>query len=78
MVSKLRLRYDRDADIFHITSRPSYPEQETDERGDDVIGRLNPQSLEVWFFSTRLQRSSLFELPLYYETKSNLRRCRPA
>jgi len=69
MASKLTLRYDRDADILHITSRPSYPEQETEELGDDVIGRLNPhtgsvESLEVLFFSTRLQHSGLFELPV--------------
>ena len=69
MASKLTLRYDRDADILHITSRPSYPEQETEELGDDVIGRLNPytgsvESLEVLFFSTRLQRNGLFELPV--------------
>ena len=38
------------------------------ELGDDVIARLNPktgdvESLEVLFFSTRLLRSDLFELP---------------
>ncbi|MBI4628329.1 MAG: DUF2283 domain-containing protein [Candidatus Rokubacteria bacterium] len=69
MESKLTLRYDRDADILYITSRPPYPEQETEELGDDVIARLNPhtghvESLEVLFFSTRLQRGDLFELPV--------------
>lgn len=69
MASKLTLRYDRDADIFYITSRPPYPEQETEELGDDIIARLNPrtghvESLEVLFFSTRLQRGDLFELPV--------------
>ena len=69
MASKLTLRYDRDADVLHITSRPPYPEQETEELGDDIIARLNPQSghvesLEVLFFSERLQRSDLFELPV--------------
>jgi uncharacterized protein YuzE len=69
MASKLTLRYDRDADVLHITSRPPYPEQETEELGDDIIARLNPQSgyvesLEVLFFSKRLQRSDLFELPV--------------
>ena len=72
MGSKLTLRYDRDADILHITSRPPYPEQDTEELGDDVIARLNPrtggvESLEVLFFSTRLQRGGLFELPVTAE-----------
>ena len=63
------LQYDREADILHITSRPPYPEQETEELGDDVIARLNPEtgdveSLEVLFFSTRLLGTDLFELPV--------------
>jgi hypothetical protein len=46
-----------------------YVEQETEELGDDVIARINPrtgevESLEVLFFSTRLLRSDLFELPV--------------
>jgi hypothetical protein len=37
--------------------------------GDDVVARLNPatrevENLEVMFFSTRLLRSDLFELPV--------------
>jgi hypothetical protein len=47
----------------------SYAEQEIEELGDDVIARINPktgdvESLEVLFFSTRLLRSDLFELPV--------------
>jgi uncharacterized protein YuzE len=69
VAAKLAFQYDRAADILHITSRPPYPEQETEELGDDGIARLNPQtgdveSLEVLFFSTRLLRSDLFELPV--------------
>jgi uncharacterized protein YuzE len=69
MAPKLALQYDREADVLHLTSRPPYPEQETEELGDDVIARLNPdnghvESLEVLFFSTRLMRSDLFELPV--------------
>ena len=69
MASNLTLRYDREADILYITSRPPYPEQETEELGDDVIARLNPrtgtvESLEVLFFAMRLQRGGLFELPV--------------
>lgn len=69
MAAKLAFQYDREADILHITSRPPSPEQETEELGDDVIGRLNPEtgdveSLEVLFFSTRLLGTDLFELPV--------------
>jgi uncharacterized protein YuzE len=72
MGAKLTFRYDRDADILHIDKHPPYPEQESEELGDDVIARLNPQTgnvenLEVLFFSTRLLRSELFELPVSAE-----------
>jgi uncharacterized protein YuzE len=68
MAARLAFQYDREADILYITSRLPYPEQETEELGDDVIARLNPdtgdvETLEVLFFSTRLLRSDLFELP---------------
>jgi uncharacterized protein YuzE len=57
MGAKLSFRYDRDADILHIDKRLPYPEQDSEELGDEVIARLNPKSgeienLEVLFFST--------------------------
>lgn len=69
METKLRFMYDRDADILHIDQCPPYAEQESEELGDEVIARLNPDSgkvenLEVLFFSTRLLRSELFEIPV--------------
>jgi uncharacterized protein YuzE len=69
MEQKLTFRYDRGADILYIDTRGPYPEQETEELGDDVVARLNPatgdvENLEILFFSTRLLRSDLFELPL--------------
>lgn len=69
METKLRFKYDREGDILYINTRPPYSEQETEELGDDVIARLNPstgeiESLEVLFFSTRLLRGDLFELPV--------------
>jgi len=68
MAAKLALQYDREADILYLTSRPSYPEQETEELGDDIVGRVNPEtgdveSLEILFFSERLKRD-LLELPV--------------
>jgi uncharacterized protein YuzE len=69
METRLTFKYDRAADILYIDRAHPYPEQETEELGDDVIARLNPitgeiENLEVLFFSTRLSRSDLFELPV--------------
>ncbi|MBI4479352.1 MAG: DUF2283 domain-containing protein [Acidobacteria bacterium] len=69
METRLRFKYDREADILHIDKCPPYPEQESEELKDEIIARLNPatgevENLEVLFFSTRLLRSDLFELPV--------------
>ena len=65
MGTKLRFKYDREGDILYIEKCAPYPEQESEELGDEVIARLNPQTgdienLEVLFFSTRLLRNELF------------------
>ncbi|MGH7231249.1 MAG: DUF2283 domain-containing protein [Nitrospiraceae bacterium] len=77
MEAKLTFRYDRVGDILYIDKRPPYPEQESEELGDDVIARFNPntheiESLEVLFFSTRLLRSDLFELPITADLRLSL------
>jgi uncharacterized protein YuzE len=69
MEAKLTFKYDREGDILHIDKCPPYPEQESEELGDDVVARLNPstgeiENLEVLFFSTRLLRGDLFQLPI--------------
>jgi len=69
MAANLTFRYDREADTLYIDQRPPYPEQETEELGDDVIARFDPasgeiDSLEVLFFSTRLLRTSIIEVPV--------------
>ena len=69
MDAKLRFKYDREADILHIDKCPPYAAQESEELGDEVVAHLNPdtgevENLEVLFFSTRLLRSDLFELPV--------------
>lgn len=69
MEAKLSFRYDREADILHIDKCAPYEEQESEELGDEVIARINPkngviENLEVLFFSTRLLRDDLFELPV--------------
>jgi len=47
MGTKLSFKYDRDADILHIDRCPPYARQESEELGDDVIARLNPDTGEV-------------------------------
>lgn len=69
MDAKLTFEYDREADILYINKRSPYAEQESEELGDDVIARFNPvtgeiENLEVLFFSTRLLRGTLLELPI--------------
>jgi len=74
MDAKLTFRYDRGADILYIDKRPAYPEQESEELEDEIVARLNPatgevENLEVLFFSTRLLRSDLFEVPVSAEMR---------
>ncbi len=74
MGRKLSFKYDREADILHIDKRPPYPEQDSEELGDEIVARLNPETgeienVEVLFFSTRLLRDNLFELPVSAELR---------
>jgi uncharacterized protein YuzE len=74
MEQKLSFQYDREGDILYISKCPPYQEQESEELGDDVVARLNPktdqiESLEILFFSTRLLRGGLFELPVIAELR---------
>lgn len=78
MATKLRFEYDREADILYIDTKPPYAEQETEELGDDVIARFNPETdeiehLEILFFSTRLLRHDLLELPVTAELRRSIR-----
>ena len=69
MEAKLTLAYDRVADILHIDACPPYAEQDSEEVGDEMVARLNPrtgeiENLEVLFFSTRLLRGDVLQLPV--------------
>ena len=72
MAAKLSFKYDREADILYIDTRPPYAEQESEELGDDVVARLNPTTGEIenLFFSTRLLRKDLFELPIHADLRA--------
>lgn len=59
---------------MYINKRAPYPEQESEEIGDDVIARFNPdtgevENVEVIFFSPRLLRSDIFEIPFAMREK---------
>ena len=74
MAAKLSFKYDREADILHIDKCAPYAEQESEELADEIVARLNPktgavENVEVPFFSTRLLRSELFELPITAELR---------
>ncbi len=69
MGEKLTFKYDREADILSMNKVTPYAEQDSEELGDEVIARLNPstgaiENLQVLFFSTRLLRNDIFELPI--------------
>ena len=69
MEKNLTFRYDKVGDILDIDVCSPYPEQESEEIGDEIIARLNPQSgevenLEILFFSKRLDNKTPFQLPV--------------
>jgi uncharacterized protein YuzE len=69
MDKNLIVRYDKVGDILYIDTCPPYPAQESEELGDEVIARLNPDSgaienLEILFFSTRLNTNNAIALPI--------------
>lgn len=71
---RLIFRYDKEGDILYVDQCAPYPEQESEEIGDEVIARLNPESgaienLEILFFSKRLMANESLELPIDMELR---------
>jgi len=69
MKSNITIRNDKIGDTLYIDQCLPYPEQESEEIGDEIIARLNPdngniENLEILFFSKRLQTQNIFELPI--------------
>lgn len=74
MDAKLSFKYNREADILYINKCQPYPQQDSEQLGDDVIARLNPktgavENIEMLFFSPRLLRDDLFEIPVIADLK---------
>ncbi len=69
MDKKLTFRYDKMGDILYIDVCSPYSEQESEEIGDEIVARLNPESgeienLEILFFSKRLEENNSWQLPV--------------
>lgn len=78
MEQKLTFQYDREADILYINTVTPYAEQDSEDMGNEVVARLNPQTgnvenLEILFFASRLLRKELFSIPI----TAQLRQARP-
>ena len=74
MEARLTFQYDREGDILHINTREPYPEQDSEEIGEEIVARLNPdtgdvENLEILFFSSRLLRSNAFDLPVHADLR---------
>ena len=66
---RLNFRYDQEGDILYIDQCAPYAEQESEETGDEIVARLNPESgadenVEILFFSKRLAANEQLELPI--------------
>ena len=68
MEAKLTFKYDRQGDILYINKMPAYPEQQSEELGDEVIARLNPKpgksKTSKYFLLNSAPSKPLFELPV--------------
>ena len=69
MESSLIIRYDQEGDILHIDKRKPYAGQDSDEIGEEMIARFNPdtgevENIEILFFTARLRKDPNLELPL--------------
>lgn len=70
MDENLTFKYDRIGDILYIEKCPPYAEQESEELGEEVIVRLNPntgkiETIEILFFSKRFLNGNFLELPIF-------------
>ena len=69
MGEKLTFRYDKVGDIMYVERCSPYAEQESDEIGDEIVARFNPQtgeveSLEILSWSRRLEAGENVSLPI--------------
>lgn len=61
--------YDQEGDILYIDQCAPYAAQGSEEMGNEIVARLNPESgavenVEILFFSERLAANEQLELPI--------------
>jgi hypothetical protein len=83
MGQKLTLEYDRIGDTLFIQTCPPYRGQESDELGNELLGRFNPKTgalecVEIMFFTKRFARRRELKIPFAVEMRPRPSRARPA
>jgi uncharacterized protein YuzE len=74
MADRLTFEYDRIGDILYITRVAPYRDQETEEIGEDILARINPETgelegVEILFWSKRLASGEALDLPITGELR---------
>jgi uncharacterized protein YuzE len=74
MAEKLVFRYDKIGDIMYVEKCRPYAEQDSDEIGDEVVARLNPETgevegLEILAWSKRMEAGETVDLPIASELR---------
>ncbi|MBI5303704.1 MAG: DUF2283 domain-containing protein [Chloroflexi bacterium] len=69
MGERLSFYYDREADILYFSQGQPYPEQESQEMGDDMVVRLNPKTrnvegITILNFSRRFTGTDILSIPI--------------
>jgi hypothetical protein len=74
MAENLTLRYDSVGDILYIGTRAAHEGQRSEDIGDEIIARMNPdtgdiENIEILFFSRRLADGETFEIPVHADLR---------
>jgi uncharacterized protein YuzE len=74
MSGALSIRYDQEGDILYIDRCPPYSSQDSEDLGDEIIARFNPETqeienIEILFFSKRGGADRAFDLPIAAELR---------
>ena len=68
MAAKLAFQYDREADILHISSRPPYAEQESEETSDESIAGASYTAFMFdpwgWYVRGEVERDEFEDIDL--------------
>lgn len=69
MDGALTISHDKASDTLYLDRVQPYAEQESDDIGNSVITRFNPdtdeiETLEIMFFSTRVSNGQALQIPL--------------